>query len=258
MGAADVGGGVDRVKGNVVVGGDFGEDAFDVEAASLFAIDQAEDAGDGHSGVAGGLDGSDGGATGGADVVDDDDGGAGVEKAFDAAAGAVGLLGLADEESVEEWGRGAGVFVGEVELGGEGDDFVVVAEGPGGGGGGVGDERVGSHGEASDGEGGGHLFADEVVEDQAGETASLGVEGGGAAVDVVVGLLATGEGEVPQLEGERGDEVEQRGAGVGGHWEQDKARQGPRLNTEEYGLNRSRAGGGEAKMTSFAAIHWKG
>ena len=88
-------------KGCAVAGG------FDVGAATLFAVDEAEDAGDGHAGFASGFDGGDGGAAGGADVVDDDDSCAGFEKAFDLAAGAVGLFGFADEEAVDEGGGGA-------------------------------------------------------------------------------------------------------------------------------------------------------
>ena len=85
-------------------------------------------------------------AAGGAYVVDDDDGCAGLEEAFDAATGAVGLFSLADEEAVEEGGRFAVVFVG-VEL----EEFLVVGELPCGGGGGIGDERIGAHGgEAAD------------------------------------------------------------------------------------------------------------
>jgi hypothetical protein len=262
VGAANVGGGVDGVKRDVVIGGNFGEHALDIEAAALFAVDEAEDSGDGHSGVAGGLDGGDSGTARGADVVDDDDRRAGVEEALNAAAGAVSLLGLADQEAVEERGRRAGVFVGKFKLGGEGDNLVVVAESPGRSGGGIGDERVGSHGEASDGEGVGHVLADDVVEDQAGETASLSVERRGATVDVVVGLLATGQSEVSQLEGEGGDEVEECGAGAGGHWVKDKARQGWRLNTDEHRLNRSRGQTSrerdcEGDKGEGLAIHWK-
>ena len=86
----------------------------------------------------------------------------------------MGLFGLADEEAVDQ-----GVAV-------------VVQVVPGGGAGGVRDEGVGSHGESADGLGLGEVLGDEVVEDEAGEAATLGVEGGGAAVDVVVGLLAGG------------------------------------------------------------------
>ena len=61
------------------------------------------------------------------------------------------------------------------------------------------------------------MLADEVVEDEAGEAAAFGVERGGAAVDVVVGLLAGGEGEVAEAEGVGRDEVEQVGFVVSWH-----------------------------------------
>ncbi len=190
MGGADVGGGEDGEEG------DAGDGGFDVGSAALFAVDEAEDSGYVHAGLAGGLDGFDGGAAGGADVVDDDYVGAGFEEAFDAAACAVGLFGFADEEALDEGGGWAGVFGFEFEGAGEFDDLVVVGEGPGAGAGGVGDEGVGSHGEAAYGFGVWDVLLDEVVEDEAGEAAAFGVEGGDAAVDVVVGLLAAGEGEV--------------------------------------------------------------
>jgi len=209
VGGADLGGGEDGEEGSSGAGG------FDLFAAALFAVDEAEDAGDGHAGFAGGFDGGDGAAAGGADVVDDDDMGSGREESFDLAAGAVGLFRFADEEAVDEGGGKAGVFVAEFEGLGEFDDLVVVREGPGAGGGGVGHEGVGTHGEAPYGFGVGDVLADKVVEDEAGEAAPFGVEGGDAAVDVVVGLLAAGEGEVAELEGEGGDQVEQGSATVG-------------------------------------------
>ena len=101
MGGADFGGGEDGEEGGAIAGG------FDVGAAALFAVDEAEDTGDDHAGFAGGFDGGDGGAAGGADVVDDDDLGAGLEEAFYLAAGAVGLFGFADEEAVDEGGGGS-------------------------------------------------------------------------------------------------------------------------------------------------------
>ena len=174
-----------------------GGSGFDVGAAALLAVDQAEDSYDDHAGLARGFDGGDGGASGGADIIDDDDRRFLFEEAFDFAAGAVGLLGFADEEALEEFR----CRVGWVQALFEGA--------PGAGAGGVGDEGVGSHGEAADGFGLGEVLTDEVVEDQPGEAASLGVERGGAAVDVVVGLLAAGEGEVSEPEGEGGDEVEE-------------------------------------------------
>ena len=79
--------------------------------------------------------------------------------------------------------------------------------------GGVGDQRIGAHGQAANGDRMGHVLADEVVEDQAAEPPAFGMQRGGAAVDVVVGLLSAGEREVAKPEGERGDEVEEGGAG---------------------------------------------
>ena len=209
VGLADLLGGEDGEEGDFVVGvgGDFGEGLLDAEAAALLAVDEGEDADDLHAGVAGGLERGDGGAAGGANVVDDDDRGAGLEEAFDTASGAVGLFGFADEEAVQEGGWVAVIFVG-VEL----EELGVVGELPGGSGGDVRDEGVGPHGEAADGDGGGAMLADEVEEDDAGEAAAFGVERGDAAVDVVVGTLAGGEGEVAGSEGKAGEELR----GVGG------------------------------------------
>jgi hypothetical protein len=129
---------------------------------------------------------------------------------------------------MREGGCGGGVEKGWVVGGeslGEIENFVVFGESPGGGGGGIGDERVGAHGEAAYGDGVWNVFADEVVEDEAGEAAAFGVQGGGAAVDVVIGLLAGGKGEVAEAEGEGGDEVEEVGAVVW-HWGKDKRCEG--------------------------------
>lgn len=215
-------GGVEKLVGGAdIVGGEEGEEGdtgggfFDAGAAALLAIDEAEDAGDEHAGFAGGFDGGDGGAAGGADVVDDDDGGAGLGEAFDAAGGAVVFFGFADEEAVEERGGFGGVG-GEVELGGEVEDFGVVGGSPSAAGGDVGDKGVGAHGEAADRDGLGDVLADEVVEEEAGEAAALGVEGGGAAVDVEVGFLARGKGEVAEAKGVGGQDLEEGGAGIGG------------------------------------------
>ena len=215
MGGANFGCGEDREEGGAVAGG------LDLFAASLFAVDEAEDSGDVHTSFACGFDGGDGGAAGGADVVDDDYVGSWFEEAFDLSSGAVGLFGFADEEAVDEGGSGvfvAALFVVELEFVGELEDLVVVGEGPGAGGGGVGDEGVGAHGESADGFSLRDVFPDEVVEDETGEATAFGVESGGAAVDVVVGLLAAGQGEVAELEGEGGDEVEQVGLIVWHSW----------------------------------------
>ena len=198
MCGADVVGGEDGVEEGVGGGG------FYVGSASLFAVYEAENADDVHAGFLGGLDGLDGGASGGADVVDDDGAGSDAVEAFDAAAGAVVFDGLADEEAVKEFVVAGGAAV-------------VLVEVPGRGAGGVRDEGVGSHGESADGFGFGEVLADEVVEEKSGEAAALGVEGSGAAVDVVIGLLAAGEGEVSEAEGVGGEDVEQGGSVVGGH-----------------------------------------
>jgi len=211
VGGSDVGCSEDREEGNA------GDCGFDCGSAALFSIYEAEDSGDMHSGFTRGLDCGDGGPAGGTDVVDDDDVCTGRQEAFDFASSAVSFFGFADEESLDEGGGEIWGFVAEVEFGGELEDLVVVGEGPGAGAGGVGDEGVGSHGESAYGFGVGDVMADEVVEDEAGEAAAFGVEGGDAAVDVVVGLLAAGEGEVAQLEGERGEEVEESGFVVSLH-----------------------------------------
>ena len=93
----------------------------------------------------------------------------------------------------------------------------MVGERPGAGGCDVRDEGISSHRESA------YCFclrdmiADEVVEDEAGETATLGMEGRGAAVNVVVGLFATGQGKVAEFEGKGCDEIEQGGLVVCGH-----------------------------------------
>ena len=57
---------------------------------------------------------------------------------------------------------------------------------PGAGRGDVGDDGVGAHGESADGRGLELVVMDEVEDGESGEASALGVEGGGAAVDVVV------------------------------------------------------------------------
>ena len=102
-------------------------------------------------------------------------------------------------------------------------------EGGGGSYGCGGDEGVGAEGEAADGDGVGDVAADEGVEDEAGEARAFGVECGGAAVDVVVGLLAGGEGEAAEAEGESGEEVKEIVAvGVGHRAEARRAGYGTR------------------------------
>jgi hypothetical protein len=66
---------------------------FDCGAAIHFlSVDQAKNTDDLKCSITGGLNCLDGGGAGGADIVDDDDAGAGLVKTFNAAAGAVGLF----------------------------------------------------------------------------------------------------------------------------------------------------------------------
>jgi hypothetical protein len=213
VGCADVGCGEDGEEGDARDGG------LDRCATALFAVDEAEDSGDAHAGFASGFDGGDGGAAGCADVVYDNDLGAGFEEAFDFAAGAVGFFCFADEEALDEGGCGfvGRGFVIQFKDARELEDLVVVGEGPGAGAGGVGDEGVGTHGEATYGFGVRDVLADDVVEDEAREAAAFGVESSDSAVDVVVGLLAAGEGEVSEFEGESGDQVQESGLVVSVH-----------------------------------------
>jgi hypothetical protein len=223
VGGADVGCGEDGEEG------DAGDGGLDGSAAALFAVDEAEDSGNVHAGFAGGFDCGNGGTTGGADVIDDDDVGTGFEEAFDLAAGAVGFFGFADQEALDERGGAFvwGGFAVQLEDARELEDLVVVGEGPGAGAGGVGDEGVGTHGEAADGFGARDVVANEVVENEAGEAAAFGVEGGDAAVDVVVGLFAAGKGEVSELEGEGSEEIKEGAFVVGVH--------GPLLSDYRFG-----------------------
>lgn len=176
-----------------------GRGGFDIGAAALFAVDKAEHPDDIHPGFLRGFNGGDGRAAGGANVIDDDDVGADLMKAFDAASGAVSLFGLADEESVHE------MIVFMVQMM------------PGAGAGGVRNQRVGPHGQSADRLGLWEVLADEVMKDKAGETTAFGVERGGTAVDVVIRLLAAREGEVSEPEGVGRDELEEGSLIVGGH-----------------------------------------
>ena len=76
--------------------------SLDVGAASLFAVYETEHTGDHHASLAGGFDGGDGAASCGADVVDDDDLSARLEKAFDAASRAMRFLSFANQKPLDE------------------------------------------------------------------------------------------------------------------------------------------------------------
>ena len=103
----------------------------------LFTLDNANHGSDDHAGLFCSFDGSDRRGAGGADVVNNDDARAFAAKALDAAAGSVGLFGLADEKAVEEPGTRFGAGMGE--------------RAPCAGRGHVGDDGIGAHGEATDG-----------------------------------------------------------------------------------------------------------
>ena len=144
----------------------------------FFAFYNADHGGDDHSGFARSFDCGDGGCSGGADVIDDDDAGAFAAEAFDTAACAVRFFCFADEEAVEE--RCVRLLL-SAPCAGRGD---------------VGDDGVGTHGEAADGFRLNLVLLEEFEDRVSGEAAALGVERGGAAVDVVVAGAAGGELEL--------------------------------------------------------------
>src|ERR1017187_9698159 len=156
----------------------------------LLALHQTHDAHNLKVKFSGGLDGLHGGGSRGADVIDDDHARAFLAEALDALPGAVALLGFADEEAVNPLlggggGRGGGAqvrFLGAEH--GDGDD-----------------DGVGPHGESSDGLGTPVAAVDFIEKDAAGEARAFGVQGGGAAVDVVVAGAAAGELELAQAKG---------------------------------------------------------
>ena len=72
------------------------------------------------------------------------------------------------------------------------------------------DDGVGSHGESADGLRTPVAALDFVEKDAGGEARALGVQGGGAAVDVVVAGAAAGELELAKAEGllrKKGEEL---------------------------------------------------
>ena len=119
-----------------------------------------------------------------------DDARALLAKSFNAAAGAVGLLGLADQKAVEQ-GR-AGMFL----------------RAPGAGRGHIGDDGVGAHGESADGFGVDSVCFQQFENGVAGEAAAFGVQRRGAAIDVVVAGAAGGELELAELEADAGEDGE--------------------------------------------------
>ncbi len=192
---ADVVGGEEGQEGSAGSGG------FDGGTAVCFlAFDDADYCGDDHAGFAGGFESSDGGTAGGAHVVDDDDARARLKEAFNAAAGSVGFLGFADKEAVDERGGG----IGKGAIGAGSCD--------------VGDDGVSTHGEPADGVSMDIVGFEKIKDGVAGEAATLGMEGGGAAVDVVIAGGAGGEGEGAEAEAQACDVGEELlGVCWGGH-----------------------------------------
>ena len=192
--------GADVVGGEEAQEGSAGGGGFDGGAAvGFFALHDADHGGDDHAGFARGFDGVDGGGAGGADVVDDDDARAFAAEAFDAAAGAVGFFGLADQEAVEQGSAGMldcarqALAVATLET--------------------MGSAPMVSPPTAS----ASMLVCFKQFEDGvAGEAAAFGVQRGGAAVDVVVAGAAGGELELAEAEAGAGEKREQL-LGVGGH-----------------------------------------
>ncbi len=164
---------------------------FDSGTAILFLpIHQAKNTDNVHASLTCGSDGVDGGAARGAYVIDNDHTRAGLAKAFDAASRAMGFFRLAYEEAMHKW-RGWLVRVL-----------------PGAGRGDVRDQGVCAHGESADGGRMQIVFANQVVEQQPSQASAIGVQRGGAAVDVVVAARTGGEHKVSQAEGVLRDQVE--------------------------------------------------
>ncbi len=148
-------------------------------AIHLLTIHQAEYADDFHSSLARGLQRVDGGTSRGADIIHNYNARAGLAEAFDAAACAVGLFGLAHQKAMYQ--RSVGML-----------DMIPCA-----GRGNVGNERVCAHRESADGCGAQIVFADQIVEGQPGKASAFGMERGGSAVDVVVAARAGREDKIP-------------------------------------------------------------
>ncbi len=151
--------------------------------AALLAVHEDGDEGDFAAGLLDGLDGLEGGIAASDDVIEDDDGVARGEVAFDELGLAVGLGGFADGEDLQQRGRG---FHPGGHADGEGD-------------------RVGAHGEAAHGAdgqaAGGDLALDHGVHDAADEAGALGIERGEPAIDVKGTAAAGGEEEIAEEDG---------------------------------------------------------
>jgi hypothetical protein len=160
-------------------------------ASGLFALHDADDSGDDHTGFLRGLDGGDGGSAGGANVVDDDNASAFTAEALDAAARAVSLLGLAHEEAMEQ------------------RRVRMRLRAPGAGRGHIRHDGISAHGQPTDGFGVDFVRLKQLKNGVAGEPAAFGVQCCCAAVNVVVAGAAGGELELAKPEAGAGEEREE-------------------------------------------------
>jgi len=149
-------------------------------AVSLLAFDEAGDGDDVETELLGGFNGLDSGGSGGANVIDDDDLGAFFAEAFDSLGHAMLLLGLADQEAVDESVTGGFAMALLSTESSDGDD-----------------DGVGAHGEATDSLGVPAASANLVEENASGKLGAVGMKGRGSAVDVVIACAAAGELEFP-------------------------------------------------------------
>src|SRR5580658_8155030 len=178
-------------------------------AASFFALDQAHCASDYESEIAGGFDGLDGGGSGGAYVVDDHDARAFFAEAFEALSGAVLFFTFAYQKTVQ--------FAADYRNGG--------------------DDGIGAHGEAAD-RGRLPVVPENFGEKNfAGKTRTLGIERGGAAVDVVVAGATGRKLEFAQAERLAGKQAEQLRTGVGFRFEAAGWHQSSTITREEGRLS---------------------
>src|SRR5579871_690672 len=169
----------------------FGCSLYGRAAVGFFSLDNANNRGDLHARFLSGLNRINCGGAGSADVIDDDDTRAFAAESFDAAAGPVGLLRLADKKAIQERSAGIGLRT------------------PSAGGGNVRDYRIGAHRETADGLGLDSVLLQEFEDGVAGESASFGMERSGAAVDVVVACAAGRELELAKLKANARENGEQ-------------------------------------------------
>ena len=107
---------------------------------------------------------------------------------------------------------------------------------PGAGSGNIGNDGVGAHGESADRLGNDRLFFQELKNRVPGEASALGVERGGAAVDVVIACAARRKLELAETKAGSGEQREQL-LGVGRCGHRDDCIGLPRLNPPASGPN---------------------